>query len=90
MPKHLNIKITGSVQGIFFRDSARRQALALNLKGFVKNESDGSVYIEAEGEENNLRQFVLWCHQGPNHARVENVEINEHPFQNFNDFIIKT
>jgi acylphosphatase len=55
----------------------------------VKNLHDGSVYIEAEGEEENLDQFILWCHQGPNWARVDHVNIQNSQVQDYKDFSIK-
>ena len=55
--KHLKISITGRVQGVFFRDSARMEANRLGVAGFARNEPDGSVYIEAEGEKDALDEF---------------------------------
>ena len=75
--KHLNIKIHGQVQGVFFRATAQEKADALGIKVFAENQPDGSVYIEAEGEEENLNEFVKWCRQGPSFARVEKVEVTE-------------
>jgi len=75
MRKHLNITIFGRVQGVGFRHSARNQARYLGVKGFVKNNSDGSVYIEAEGEESAITQFVIWCRQGPPFAIVEKLDV---------------
>ncbi len=68
------IKVFGRVQGVFFRHSARHEAEKLGLRGFVKNEDDGSVYMEVEGEEENIRKFVEWCRKGPPFANVERVE----------------
>lgn len=56
--KHLNIKIYGQVQGVFFRASAKEEAEKLGVKIFPRNETDGSVFIEAEGEEEKLKKFV--------------------------------
>ena len=75
MPKHFNITIHGRVQGVGFRRAARDHAHYWNIKGFVKNTSDGLVYIEAEGDENSLSQFIQWCHQGPPFARVKEVDV---------------
>lgn len=72
--KHLNIKIYGRVQGIGFRMSAQNMAVKLNINGFVRNEEDGTVYMEAEGEEENLKHFLSWCYKGPLMAKVEKVE----------------
>lgn len=87
--KHLNIKIFGQVQGVFFRYSAQQKARELNINGFVRNEFGDAVYIEAEGEEDNLRQFLEWCRKGPSYAVVEKVESEFKPeFKNFKDFTI--
>jgi len=74
MKKDLSIKIYGKVQGVSFRYFASQKALELGIFGFVRNESDDTVYIEAEGEEKNLKKFLAWCRKGPKAARVEKVE----------------
>lgn len=84
--KHINIKIYGLVQGIFFRATAREEAERLNITGFARNEPDGSVYIEAEGDIENLDKFVTWCHKGPSLAQVEKVEVTTSPLKNFSEF----
>ena len=84
--KHLNIKVYGAVQGVFFRTTAKDQADKLNLTGFVKNEPDGTVYIEAEGEKDSLDKFVSWCKNGPNLAKVEKLKITKGPLKNFSTF----
>lgn len=86
--QHLNIRVYGLVQGVFFRASAKEEAIKLDLTGFAKNQSDGSVYIETEGEENNLNKFVKWCHQGPSMAEVEKVEVFEDSLKNFSQFVV--
>ncbi|MBI2018386.1 acylphosphatase [Candidatus Daviesbacteria bacterium] len=88
MRKHLNIKVFGRVQGIFFRATAKEQADLLGIVGFAKNIPDGSVYIEAEGEEEKLDKFVKWCYIGPSMAEVEKVEITEDKLKNFLQFEI--
>lgn len=75
MMKHFQIKVSGKVQGVFFRKSTKEQADKLGIVGVVKNESDGTVSIEAEGEEKVLQQFIEWCNQGPQHAEVKNIDI---------------
>ncbi|OGE19070.1 acylphosphatase [Candidatus Daviesbacteria bacterium RIFCSPLOWO2_02_FULL_41_8] len=86
MKIHYNIKIYGLVQGVFFRASAKEAADKLEISGFAKNMSDGSVYMEAEGEKENLDKFIVWCNQGPMMAQVEKVEISESPLKNFSRF----
>jgi len=76
MQRHV-ITVTGKVQGVFFRDSARREALRLGLAGFVRNDPDGSVYIDAEGDEDSLRQLLWWCTKGSPEAKVTNVTHSE-------------
>ena len=58
--KHINIKIIGRVQGVGFRRAARDEARYLGIKGYIRNEPDGSVYLEAEGDELAISQFVIW------------------------------
>lgn len=84
--KHINIKITGKVQGVFFRASTKAVADQIGIKGFVKNEKDGSVYVEAEGLATFLEMFVEWCNNGPEKSVVEKVEISEGELKNFNNF----
>ncbi len=86
MKKHLNITISGLVQGIFFRATAKEQADKLGLTGFAKNMPEGFVYIEAEGEKENLDEFVKWCSIGSSMATVEKVEVSESPLKNFSKF----
>ena len=86
--KHLRIIVKGKVQGVFFRASAKETADLLNIKGFAQNLPDGSVYIEAEGEEM-LKQFIEWCKQGPPRAQVTKVDVQEGVLKNFEQFEIK-
>lgn len=65
--------IEGRVQGVWFRDSTRRQALALGVTGWVRNRPDGSVEVLAEGAEGSVRRFSAWCRHGPSAARVARV-----------------
>ena len=65
--------IDGRVQGVWFRDSTRKEALGLGVRGWVKNRMDGGVEVLAEGPEEQVEQLVSWCHHGPSHARVTKV-----------------
>lgn len=87
--KHLNIKIYGKVQGVFFRASAREKAFELGVNGFVRNEDDGSVYIEAEGHLRDIRKFLEWIKEGPRWASVERVETEEGEEVEYKTFSIK-
>jgi len=73
MKRHMCIRITGRVQGVGFRYAVLREAKRLGIVGFVRNESDGSVHIEAEGESGALERFFEWCRRGPSFASVEGV-----------------
>lgn len=86
---HVTLKISGLVQGVCFRSNAERKAHELGIKGFVRNEPDGSVLVEAEGKEEKLAHFVTWCHQGPRAAQVDNVTITEGQIQGYTDFEIR-
>lgn len=88
MNRHLDIKITGLVQGVFFRHTALRKAQEFGIEGYAKNEADGSVLIEAEGPEEALEMFAAWCRQGPPSAEVKGVEVVEGAFENYTGFTI--
>lgn len=88
MVKHLNITITGKVQGVFFRHFSGREARKLDIKGLVKNLPDRSLYIEAEGEKENLDKFTKWCKKGPRFAKIEQIKTSESPIKNYNKFSI--
>jgi acylphosphatase len=83
------IYISGQVQGVGFRWSAATEARNLGIKGFVKNLSDGSVYIEAEGSIKKLDIFVEWCKKGPRFSIVESVNKETFPPVNYSDFRIE-
>lgn len=69
-----HVYVSGQVQGVFFRDSAREKAEQLDLTGWVKNLPDGRVEALFEGPSERVREMVRWCEQGPSHAEVEDVD----------------
>lgn len=81
--------IQGKVQNVGFRFHTHRMAQAYQIHGFVKNQVDGSVYIEAEGKEADLNHFMLWCYDGPTWARVDSVKVQDIPIQNFKNFVVR-
>ncbi len=87
--KHLNIFITGKVQRIGFRFYAMQTAYRFNIAGFVRNEIDKTIYIEAEGKDDQLNMFVKWCTNGPPGSIIKDVKIEDGELQNFTDFEIK-
>jgi acylphosphatase len=88
MKKKVTIHISGRVQGVFFRASTKAKAEELGVFGYVQNESDGSVYIEAEGEENVLEDFIAWCKRGPELAQVTNCAVKSEEVRGYRNFII--
>lgn len=85
---HIDIRVTGKVQGVTFRETTKYVADQAGIKGFVRNEPDGSVYIEAEAAQWELDSFIEWCNEGPDRAKVENCTITENVLKNFKDFVI--
>lgn len=89
MKKHVKVTISGKVQGVWFRASTRDQARGLGLSGFVRNEDDGSVYAEFEGPAAAVDAMLRWCHEGPAHARVDRVVVQEGDVADFSGFQIQ-
>ena len=70
------VRVTGRVQGVFFRDSTRRQALNLGIDGYANNLSDGSVEILLSGERTAVETVLAWITAGgPPSARVDSVDV---------------
>lgn len=86
--KNVSIKVKGRVQGVGYRYNTMVKARELGIKGYVKNERDGSVVIEAEGNQDSLDDFTLWCTDGPNIARVDHISIHMGPVRDFKEFFI--
>lgn len=75
MKEKFRVLISGRVQGVFFRATAREEAKRLQLDGFARNLPDGRVEIVGEGERAALEEMIRWCRKGPRGAMVESVEI---------------
>ena len=88
MQKHYDIIVTGKVQGVWYRQTTLQKAMELGIQGFVKNMPDGSVYIEAEGNEEQLYALVNWCKEGPEFAVVTKLHFEESDIKNFEFFEI--
>lgn len=86
---HKNINVYGQVQGVGFRFATLHSAKSYGVKGFVKNQPDGSVYIEAEGDELRVNHFIQWCRQGPPYSRVTDISVSDGPIKNFNYFDVR-
>lgn len=70
MMKACTLRVSGRVQGVFFRTSAKEVADQLGICGIVRNEPDGTVFVVAEGDEMALERFIAWCKKGPPRAQV--------------------
>jgi acylphosphatase len=75
----VDVHISGRVQGVSFRAYAAREAVRLELCGWVRNEPDGSVAARLEGPGDAVEEMLAWCRHGPPAARVEHVEVEEVP-----------
>lgn len=70
-----HLVISGRVQGVWYRASAREAAMRIGVTGWVRNLPNGDVEAFAEGDRDDLERFIEWCRQGPPHARVERVDV---------------
>ncbi len=89
MKKHYNICVKGRVQGVGYRYFILHAANKNSIKGFVRNKTDASVYIEAEAKEAILDIFLMECKQGPPLADVYTINKSESELINFDDFRIR-
>ena len=67
--------VSGRVQGVWYRDTARQEAERLGVAGSAANRLDGRVVLEAEGEEAAVEAFLAWAAEGPPRARVDAVSV---------------
>lgn len=88
MKKSIRLYITGSVQGVFFRDFIKQNAEKLDIRGFVRNLEDGRVEIFLEGLPENVDKMIEICKVGPKHAQIRGVEEKKEKFQDFKVFKI--
>jgi len=86
MKQSVILTIHGHVQGVGFRYFVSQKAELLGISGFVKNQPNGNVYVEAEGEPEQLELFIALCKQGPSHAWIEKVDVQYCPVQDFIGF----
>ncbi len=86
MQKHYNITVKGKVQGVWYRKNTQEKAIVLQITGNVRNLPNGDVYIEAEGDKNQLNLLLEWCAIGPEFAKVDTVSFEEGDLQLFKSF----
>lgn len=89
MQIHLDITVKGKVHGVYYRASTKAVADQLGIKGIVRNEPNGDVFIEAEGDNISLEMFLDWCREGPENAIVTSVETHEGDLKNYRNFEIE-
>lgn len=89
--KRIKIKVTGNVQGVFFRKFIKDKASTLGLKGWSQNKMDGSVEAVVEGDDNALNILLSYCRQGPTGATIKEIKFQYEPYTGeFSDFSIKS
>lgn len=84
-----HVRVTGRVQGVFFRAWTSDEARALGITGWIRNCSDGTVEAKLEGEPENLDRLIALLHEGPPGARVERVEVEDANIEQLGAFNIR-
>jgi acylphosphatase len=70
------VRVSGRVQGVFFRAETQSRARSLSLSGWVRNAPDGTVEAVFEGPSDRVRSMIDWCGRGPTHADVDDVTVD--------------
>jgi len=87
MKSSVHVKISGIVQGVWFRASTKQKAEQLGINGWVKNTSDGCVEAIFEGEESLVNEMIKWCYKGPPLAKVYDVKVTKNEsIEEFDNF----
>jgi acylphosphatase len=84
--RRVTIRVEGVVQGVNYRQAARRKAEGLGISGFARNENDGSVTVEAEGESAAIAQLIDWCQHGQAPAQVDRIAVTDGPLVGYEGF----
>lgn len=77
--KTVTVRVSGRVQGVFYRASAAREGDRLGLTGWVRNDRDGGVSLLLQGDADTVDAMLAWCRVGPPAARVDRVEVADAP-----------
>ena len=88
-PVRRRVVVRGHVQGVFFRDSTRREALRRGVSGWVSNRPDGAVEAVFEGSPTDVEELVLFASSGPRGAFVEDVEVTEEAPEGLSGFAVR-
>ena len=86
--KRISLLITGKVQGVGYRYSVKLKAKSMAIRGYVRNQPDGSVFVTVQGENTAVENFVKWCYKGPSAALVRGVEKIPGSIEDFSEFKI--
>jgi acylphosphatase len=89
MPVRRRVKVHGDVQGVFFRDTARRKAGSRGVAGWVRNCPDGTVEAVFEGDPEAVESMLAFCREGPRGAQVERAEVFEEEPEGLSGFSIR-
>jgi len=89
MPKTIYFRVSGRVQGVFFRASTKGKADNYGLRGWVRNAVDGKVEGRVTGEEEIVNKFIKWLAQGPKMARVDELTVSEIEYEEFTGFAVR-
>jgi acylphosphatase len=89
MTVHRRVVVHGFVQGVYFRDTVRRHAVANDVAGWVRNNRDGTVEAVFEGENVAVDALVTLCHQGPHGARVDQVDVFDEQAEGLTGFSVR-
>jgi acylphosphatase len=81
--------VHGRVQGVFYRDSARRQADSLGVSGWIANCDDGSVEAVFEGDPEAVETMLAFCGEGPSGAAVERIDVSEEQPEGLRGFTVR-
>jgi acylphosphatase len=84
-----NVVVTGLVQGVGFRWSARRAAERIGVRGWVRNRADGSVELHVEGDEERVAAMLAWLRRGPDGAVIGDLEVVETATEDLERFEIR-
>jgi acylphosphatase len=85
----VHLIISGKVQGVFFRETSKKVAENLNIKGWIKNIPDEKVEALITGDEKDVSDFIKWCKTGPERAEVKDVIVSKQPETFFEKFEVR-
>jgi acylphosphatase len=88
--KSVDVRVSGAVQGVYYRASARREGALRGLRGWVRNQSDGSVALRLQGDAGAVDSMLDWCRVGPPSARVSRLTVADAPAdETLHDFEVR-